>query len=493
MSPRPRSCALRLTGLGRQLLAGDTPAPEPVASGTALIVQPNFEVLVLDALANLDLLSSLDAFAESHSLDRAAIYRLTRPALVRGLEAGWTEERVVGLLEERSGAPLPQNVRQTLHDWAREYERIHLYRDATLLEAPDAATLDGWLADPKLASLLDRRLTATTALLRPSGATAAATGLERRGVAVTVFNYALDAPQTLDFVGPDRVIIAPEDDDPYLRYRLDRFADRDDGAAVGDTGPGGAAIPGSIGYRIGRESLARARVGGQTIDEILSFLGYKARVGLSPDDVLTLRGWSGYYAPFRWAKVRAVELPPTVSWGDLSRVKALRPLILRVLSASLALVSEEHWPELEAALLARGIGLKGGLLAQPAAERESAARRVADSLGLATGRDLLERGAAPAPPAGRTRTMAVRHGALRRLAGRPLTEFVEEAIDAERLLAIEYRKPGDRRSAIRIVEPLGLEVRGGAYYLHAFCLTRQEERDFRLGNIVGVALAEEEC
>jgi hypothetical protein len=464
--------AVRLTDLGQRLLGAEVPEAVATTGGVALVVQPNFEVLVLDALAHLDLVARLDAFADSHSLDRAAVYRLTRTSIVRGLAAGWTEERIVATLEGAAGAELPQNVRHTIADWSREYERVHLYRDAAILEAPDAATLDRWLADPALAPHLPRRLTPTVALVRNAGVNEAATLLDRRGVELWSINYALDPPQVVDLPKPDTIAITPEDDDPYLRYRLDRFAD------MGEGGEGRGAT-----YRISPASLARAKAGGQTIDEVLSFLGYKARAGLSPDDVLTLRGWSGYYEPFQWAQVRAVELPPTANWGDLSRVKALRPLILRILTSGLALVAEEHWPQLEAALTARGIVLKAGLNVQPQAEKRSAAQKTAASLGLPTGRDLADGRVVALRPTGG------HQGALQRLSGRPLVDFIESALDAEQAIVIEYQKPSERRATVRTVEPRELEMRGGSYYLHGFCRSRQEERVFRLSNVLGVALA----
>ncbi len=468
--------AVRLTGLGRRLLTADAPEPAPSVAGVALVVQPNFEVLVLDALGHLDLAARLDGFADAHSLDRAAIYRLTRASVVRGLAAGWSEARIVETLETGARTALPQNVRHTLADWSREYERVHLRRDAAILEAPDAATLDGWLADPALAASVTRRLTPTVALVRNAEVHDVATALDRRGVEVWATNYALDPPQVLDLPQAATVIINPEDDDPYLRHRLQRFADW----RSGDEGTGAT-------YAISPTSLARAKAEGQTIDDVLSFLGYKARAGLSPDDVLTLRGWSGYYAPFQWAKVRAVELPPTANWGDVSRVKALRPLILRILTSSLALVAEERWPQLEAALTARGIALQSGLDVQPQAERRSAAQRTAASLGLGTGRDLAEGRAVTASEHG----TAVEDVALQPLVGRVLVDFIESALDAERPLVIGYKKPTERRATLRTVEPHELEMRGGAYYLHAFCRERREDRTFRLSHIVGVALANE--
>lgn len=467
--------AVRLTDLGRRTLGVAEVVVEQATGGAALVVQPNFEVLVLDALGHLDLVSRLDAFADSQSLDRAAVYRLTRASIVRGLAAGWTEERIVELLESAAATSLPQNVRHTIGDWAREYERIHLYRDATILEAPDAATLDGWLADARVAPFLVRRLAPTVALVRAAEVNVLSTRLEGQGTEVWAINYALDPPQVLDLKAPATLLIAPEDDDPYLRYRLERFADLK-----------GRNERNWLSYQISRESLHRAKEQGQTIDEVLSFLGYKARTGLSPDDVLTLRGWSGYYAPFQWAQVRAVELPPTVSWGDLTRIKALRSLVLRVLNASLALVSEEQWPQLEAALTARGITLTDGLAVQAQSEKQSAAQKAAASLGVSTGRQLAEEKPAAPGASGKGRGQA-----LQRLSGRQLVDLIESAIDNERTLTIEYQKPNEARASIRTVDPHQLEMRGGAYYLHGFCHSRQEERVFRLANILSVGLSEE--
>jgi hypothetical protein len=466
--------AVRLTELGRRILRQDAEPVAPVAVGVALIVQPNFEVLVLDALGNLDLVSRLDAFADSQSLDRAAVYTLTRSSIVRGLAGGLREEQIVAALEGGAASPLPQNVRQTIADWSREFERVHVLRDVAVLEAPDAATLDRWLADPALAAGFARRLTPTVALLNESAPAGMVEALERQQQEVWAINYALDPPQVLDLPHPDRIVVPQQDDDPYLRYRLARFTDPE------PTADGADAT-----YRISPESLARARALGQPIDEILSFLGFKARAGLSPDDVLTLRGWSGYYQPFQYAQVRAVELPPTANWGDLSRVKALRPLILRILTANLALIAEERWPQLEAALQARGITVTPGLNVQPQAEKRSAAQRTAASLGLPTGRELLDSVVAP------DRRVRTRQEGLQALKGRQLVEFVEAALDASQPLMIEYQKPSERRGTIRTIEPYELQMRGGSYYLHAFCRERQDDRVFRLNHILGITLAPE--
>ncbi len=465
--------AMRLTELGQYLLGKNLCPAAAVTAGGSLIVQPNFEVLVLDALAHLDLVAQLDSFAESQSLDRAAIYHLTRASVVRGLGAGWDLTQIIEVLTAHSREPLPQNVQQTLTDWTREYERVHLYRDAEILEAPDAATLDRWLSDPALGLLLPRRLTPTVALVRRETANEVASILARFGVATKVTNYALDQPQVLVMPSPAQIQIAPEYDDPYLRFRIERFADRQ--ADSEDEG---------VAYTVSPASLQRAKAAGQSIDDILAFLGYKTQMGLAPDTVLTLRGWSGFFQPFQYAHACVVELPPTANWGDIVRVKALRPLILRILSTNLALVAEADWPKLAAALQHRGIILHEGLQIQPTMDKRSAAQQMAADLGLPTGRDLL------AGAVGRQLRSGQREQ-LRSLQGSQLVDFISNALETEQPLVIKYQKPNERRATLRTVEPHELEVRGGLYYLHGFCRARQGERVFRLSNILGVALAAE--
>ena len=105
---------------------------------------------------------------------------------------------------------------------------------------------------------------------------------------------------------------------------------------------------------------------------------------------------------------------------------------------------------------------------------------------MATGRQLAE-----AQPAAFATGGKGRNQALQRLSGRQLADFIESAIDNERTLKIEYKKPSEDRATVRTVNPHQLEVRGGAYYLHAYCHARQEDRMFRLTNIHGVALGDE--
>lgn len=482
-----RPYAVRITPLFLDLLQAQPESVAPPRTGRALVVQPNFDVLVLDALARLDLLSQLDEFAEPRSLDRAAVYALSRGALVAGLAAGWTEERVVRMLESASGEPLPQNVRRTLHGWAQEFERVHLYRSVTLLEAPQAGELDRLLAAPNFASALVRRLTPTVALLRLLAPAEVAAAMEVTTQCIRHVDYLNDPPRVLDLASAGEALAPVEADEPYLDYRLRKFADRV------STVPGDPAR-----YLISPESLHRAVYAGMSIDDVLAFLRFKARLPLSPDDVFTLRGWAGFHPPFRFASVRAVELPPTVTWAELGRVKALQRLVARVLSPNLALVDDEHWETFQAELRSRGVVLKPELPKQPATERRLLTQGGGTSAPRAITATRHADGGVAGVPHGFTSlrpgdggAVTGRNTRLRRLHGRALTDFIERALDEEAPILIEYRLHNERREKLRVVEPLDLEVRGGAYYLQAYCRLRREGREFRLSDIRGVALATE--
>ncbi|MGH2459659.1 MAG: helicase-associated domain-containing protein, partial [Chloroflexota bacterium] len=160
----------RLTELGQRVFSGSLAPPSAADDGPPAVVQPNFDVVVVDALANTALLSQLDEFAERRSIDRAATYRLTQADLLRGLDRGWTAARVFDLLESTSRAPVPQNVAYTLREWIAAYERLTVREQASLLEADNPSQLETWLKDPTISPLLARRLGPTSVLVAPKDA-----------------------------------------------------------------------------------------------------------------------------------------------------------------------------------------------------------------------------------------------------------------------------------------------------------------------------------
>ncbi len=123
-----------------------------------LIVQPNFEVMVLAPVSEA-LLVMLDRFAERISLDLVAHYRISRASITRAIQHGLHVEDIVRQLEQAAGSELPQNVRYSLAEWERQARRIEIWQNIILLEVDDESLLDEILADEHNQSFFGRRLT----------------------------------------------------------------------------------------------------------------------------------------------------------------------------------------------------------------------------------------------------------------------------------------------------------------------------------------------
>jgi hypothetical protein len=146
--------AFCFTDLAAQVLWRKQPASQ-VERGRTLIVQPNFELLLLqpDYLTLYQLLP----FARVDQVEMVSRLTLTQESVRRGVEAGCGVERTLQILQEHSQKDLPQNVLYTLEDWGR------LYKNATvsqmiLLEVGSETVADEICSSAKLRTLELRRL-----------------------------------------------------------------------------------------------------------------------------------------------------------------------------------------------------------------------------------------------------------------------------------------------------------------------------------------------
>ena len=126
---------LRLSPWGRNLLL-DEPLPAEPAQEARVVMQPNFQILVMGPLAEGKLFI-LEQFADRTSADRAIGYTLSRDSVYRGQRAGTSVTTMMTALRELTGAELPQNVSHSLLDWQRQHERVVLHRRVDLLQAAD--------------------------------------------------------------------------------------------------------------------------------------------------------------------------------------------------------------------------------------------------------------------------------------------------------------------------------------------------------------------
>ncbi len=132
------SDCVRLTSFGAAVLRDQEPEqPELVVP---LVVQPNFEVVVLPE-TNLYACFQLDRIAESISSEETQLFRLTRRSVQDALEGGATVDELLGFLERSTAQELPQNVLASLREWAGAQRRLSLRR-AVIVSAESAALLE---------------------------------------------------------------------------------------------------------------------------------------------------------------------------------------------------------------------------------------------------------------------------------------------------------------------------------------------------------------
>lgn len=128
---------LRLAPWGRYLQLG-APAPATPEAEARVVLQPNFQILVMGPLAESRLFI-LERFADRTAADRAITYTLSRDSVYRGQRSGIGIDAMVQSLRQLTGAELPQNVLHSMQDWQRQHERVVLHRRVLLLQAADPA------------------------------------------------------------------------------------------------------------------------------------------------------------------------------------------------------------------------------------------------------------------------------------------------------------------------------------------------------------------
>jgi hypothetical protein len=133
---------IRLSALGRWL-AGDGPSPTFATTvPKPILVQPNYDVLVLRDGLTPSLLAEISSIGEWQSLGSACVMRLTEQSVYRGLELGREGEQVLQFLSRHSARELPDNVVASIRSWSRKRDRILVYSDATVVEFLSASDTD---------------------------------------------------------------------------------------------------------------------------------------------------------------------------------------------------------------------------------------------------------------------------------------------------------------------------------------------------------------
>ena len=151
-----------VTNLGDKILSVGTGRADiaileasDVEAGSALVVQPNFELLFLQP--DLATLYKVLPFAQVNQLGLVSRLTLTKASVIRGLTAGKTTEQILNTLRECSQKGLPQNVEYTLLDWMKSYRDVSISQ-VLLLEVSDADVIPRLKAAAPLKELVTRQL-----------------------------------------------------------------------------------------------------------------------------------------------------------------------------------------------------------------------------------------------------------------------------------------------------------------------------------------------
>ncbi|HKI59152.1 MAG TPA: helicase-associated domain-containing protein [Trueperaceae bacterium] len=310
-------------GTSAGLEPADLGAGDDAGTHPALLVQPNFEVLVyLDRLRGASL-AALECAELSRIDAHTATFRLGRESLNRALERGAGVDEVLGRLAEHALA-VPANVADTLRDWAAQRERLRVSVDVRVLEYATRSERDAALAGTVGARPVGERF----AILAPD-APAPEAAREHR--------Y-LGAPErTLAFT-PDGRVRAHGNLDVAARAALKRVARRD---------PAGM-------HQLDADAI-RAGALTPVMREILQA---RARGGLPAPLEAVVRAWSGEAASPAVAAATLFRHPEATAWAQHP---SLAPHLGAQLSPSTYLVQGGAEAALAAELEALGVTVASSL------------------------------------------------------------------------------------------------------------------------------------
>jgi Helicase conserved C-terminal domain len=156
--------ALRITDLGRKVL--DLPGEvQAVEEGRPLVVNPDFEVLLLPEGDITETAHTLDHFAIRTGSEEVNRYLIHREGVERAVAKGMSADEILEFLAQHSRTPIPQNVEYSIRDWGKKV-RFARQEEVVLLEVDDSEALDIALALEPVRRLLLRRIGPNCAALR---------------------------------------------------------------------------------------------------------------------------------------------------------------------------------------------------------------------------------------------------------------------------------------------------------------------------------------
>jgi hypothetical protein len=336
--------AYRLTAMGAWLLGVGSPVTI-VEEGGRVVVQPNFQVVAMEPIAE-NVLTTLDEFSQFEGGDHALTYRLTRESVYRGQRAGWDAARIIAYLEDTTHAPLPQNVKRSLEEWQSLHERVTFWRGVSLVQAEDAATLDELLANGALASRLGRRAGDQVALpaTRENAQNVGAALREAGWLPILTRRDQTDAPASVVADDEGNVTLVHRTPSIYAYEGIEPFAERVDTRHA----------------RITPASVAAATRQNISVPTMIARLRQVHRGEIPAKLIARLKAWGKYYGGAKLGTLTLIEFRDEQARGELLADPELKPYLTRFDAGArpLALVQSDALERVQALLEERGVEIR---------------------------------------------------------------------------------------------------------------------------------------
>jgi DNA-directed RNA polymerase subunit F len=162
-----RPVALQVSPLAVKALGLEATDAAPAKS--RLLVNSDFEVLLLPEADAYDLIQRLDRFAERVNPQDAHRFRVTPRSVERAVAGGVTASEILDTLAAHSSTDLPQNLVFSIRQYAEKVKFVSL-RPALLLTARHREVIDDLLERPGVKKFVQERLGPRVLALLPDAA-----------------------------------------------------------------------------------------------------------------------------------------------------------------------------------------------------------------------------------------------------------------------------------------------------------------------------------
>lgn len=304
-----------------------------------VILQPDFQLLAMGPVP-LSSLMNLERFAAREKIDESVVtYRITRDAVYQAFQRDESVEMILSYLEEATQQPVPQNVARSLEEWRRQYERIVVRRQVSVLQVDSADLLRRFLEDEELSGYL-HALDDRTAWLRPQDAEAVQRRLRALDVLPAFSKGAQsDLPRSLRWQDGE---LEPRTSLPslYVTGALRRMAEQRNGR-----------------WALSPESVQTAVALGLDPVDIIAELERMTGRALPDGWDKRIKSWGKHYGDGQVAQVRLLRMPREDALEELRNADAQLHRWLRPLphTSNLAVVNETHWKEVVELLASWGV------------------------------------------------------------------------------------------------------------------------------------------